>query len=329
MTKEKTLTELSEVAVVSAAGYRVQPVRFGAPLATPDKQGSGHAPRCGVVSVRFDDSDKLPDEAKIFLTRHQYPRGKQHVLLVRTGKEVNFDLPPGEYTMQIQARGFEPHRSLIEVDPQRPATVSASLKPRDFKPRTFEERLAKYGVNASKEQLVDLNVAPRTVRALNHAGGCCDERGFRMLYADDIATVKRWVGSDDARFGHGRPVFGALPRDEAVPQLEGDVDHRTLSRDQVEAVTAIANEYVHGNSRAVAKHEALLNAAMKVTTRDLAAKLFPLFFYRVVTIGAGATLEVGNGSAIFTCDELRIHKTGTLKPVNSVTIEVGKYVEFT
>jgi hypothetical protein len=101
-----------------------------------------------------------------------------------------------------------------------------------------------------------------------------------------------------------------------------------LSDEHVKAIVAIANEYVHGNSRSVQRYESVLNDAIKLTTRNLAAKLFPLFFYRVVTIGAGATLEVGNGSAIFTCDELRIHKTGKLKPVNSVTIEIGTYTEF-
>ena len=53
-----------------------------------------------------------------------------------------------------------------------------------------------------------------------------------------------------------------------------------------------------------------------------------IFFFNIVTIGPGATLEVGNGSAVFTCDELHVHKTGTLKPVGSVKIEIGTYKEF-
>jgi len=167
-------------------------------------------------------------------------------------------------------------------------------------------------------------VPAQTTRALDHE---TDERklGFAMLDADSIATVKQWIGSDDARFGHDRPVYGPLPDKKSLARLrDPHVDLAKLDPDEVKAVVAIAREYVEGNSKPVSQYAAILDQAIKATARSK----IPLYFYRVVTIGAGATLEVGNGSAIFSCDELRIHKTGKLRPVANVKIEIGTYTEF-
>lgn len=308
---------------VSARASAINLARPSLAARLGDKGAAGY----GVVVLSIHAEGSAPDEARLFFTRHQGVRGQQQMMKARTGKEFSVELPAGEYTLQIQARGFETYRTLVEVDAQRTAKVAATLMPRRTQPPTFEERLAKYGISAKEVEIGDLDVAPRTTHELNHAKGCCDGRGFRMLYADSISQMKRWIGSNDAKFGHDRPVFGALPPADLIPRLDGETDHRKLSAEQLQAITAIAREYVQGNSKAVQRYESLLDRAIKLTTRDF-AKLFPLYFYRIVTIGAGATLVVGNGSAIFSCDELRIHRTGKLKPVNSVTIEIGTWKEF-
>jgi hypothetical protein len=283
----------------------------------------------GKVNIRVTPAVGLPEEMKLFFTQHLSEHRKQDVFAARTGQDISVDLPAGEYTLQILARGFDTFRGLVNVDPQRPFAVDAVLRPSTKKmPSTFEERLAKYGIDASKTEIGELNILPRTTRVLNYRTDS-EKRGFHMLSADSIANFKQWVGSDDARFGHDRPVFGPLPALGRLAGLrQGGIDLRELSSDEINAVTAIAREYVHGNSKAVAQYEPLLNEAIRFTTRDFALKIIPLYFYRIVTIGAGATLEIGNGSAIFSCDELRIHKTGKLKPVDSVTIEIGTYTEF-
>lgn len=283
----------------------------------------------GKVKIRLKSpaGQTLPEEVKLFFTEHRGENRRQHVVTARTEKELSLDLPPGEYTMQIAARGFETVRGLVEVNPRKGFTVDAALKPRTRKVRTFEERLAKYGIDASKTEIGELNVPANTTLALNHQNDR-EKRGFKMLQADTITKVKEWIGSDDARFGHDRAVYGPLPDPKHLRRLDDDnIDLRELDSDEVRAVTALAREYIEGNSKAVARYEPVLSKAIKVGLHDAIAK-FPLYFYRVVTIGPGATLEVGNGSAIFSCDELRIHKTGKLKPVKSVTIEVGTYTEF-
>jgi hypothetical protein len=307
-----------------APGVATRPIDFATPT-KPADTGLGEA-GSGKVIVKLAPTTGLPEEVKLFFVQHLKERRKQQVFAAGTAQDICVELPRGEYTMQVLARGFETFRGLVQADPDRPFTVQASFKPRTKKPSTFAERLAKYGIDASKTEIVDLNVPARTTRALNHKTHC-DKHGFQMLSADSIAKFKQWIGSDDAKFGHDRPVFGPVPALKQVPQLS-ETGVRSINPDDANAITAIAREYVHGNSKAVAQYESLLNEAIKATTRVDMFKVIPLFFYRVVTIGPGATLEVGNGSAIFTCDELRIHKTGRLKPVNSVTIEVGTYTEF-
>jgi hypothetical protein len=163
--------------------------------------------------------------------------------------------------------------------------------------------------------------------SLNHRNDQ-EKRGFKMLESDNISTIKKWIGSDDARFGHDRPVYGPLPDQRSVTRLLADrVDFGKLESNEARAVMSIAHEYLQGNSSSVSQYESMLNNAISATVAFNLAK-FPLYFYRVVTIGPGATLEVGDGSAIFTCDELRVHKTGKLKPVANVTIEIGTYTEF-
>lgn len=286
-----------------------------------------YGPDRGTVKISLAAAGGLPEEVKLFFTEHRSENRKQHKITARTGKEVSVDLPSGEYTMQIAARGFETVRGLAEVDPKRPLSVEAALKPRQKKVLTFEERLAKYGINATATEIGDLNVPPGTTMSLNHQNDR-EKRGFKMLEADKISKIKEWVGSDDARFGHDRPVYGPLPDQKSVARLLADgVDFQKLAANEARAVMSIAREYVQGNSRAVSRYESVLNDAISATA-SLSLAQFPLYYYRVVTIGAGATLEVGNGSAIFTCDELRIHKTGKLKPVANVTIEIGTYTEF-
>lgn len=319
-------TSAISVTLGTAASARASAISFARPSAAT-RLGNKEATGYGALTLYIKAEGTPPDEVRLFFTRHQSVRGQQQMMQARTAKEFNVELPAGEYTLQVQARGFETYRTLVDVEAQRNAKVVATLVPRRTKPPSFEERLAKYGINAKETELADLDVAPRTTHELNHAKGCCDGRGFRMLYADSISQMKKWIGSHDGKFGHDRPVFGALPSPELIPELDGEMDHRKLSAEQHQAITAIAREYVQGNSKAVQRYEPLLDRAIKATTRDF-AKMFPLYFYRIVTIGAGATLVVGNGSAIFSCDELRIHRTGKLKPVNSVTIEIGTWKEF-
>jgi hypothetical protein len=285
-----------------------------------------YGPERGAVKIRLASAGGRPEELRLFFTEHRPQNRKQHAVAARMDTEVSVELPSGEYTMQILARGFETIRGLVDVDPKHPFVVDAMLKPREKRPRTFEERLAKYRIDASKTQIGDLTVPPGRTQALNSATDR-DRRSLTVLQTDSIAQIKEWIGSQDARFGHARPVFGALPDPKHLGRWRDGADLRALDPDEVKAVTSIAREYVHGNSRAVALYEPRLNEAIRRTVRDAMVNI-SVYFYRIVTVGAGATLEIGNGSAVFACDELRIHRTGSLQPVADVTIDIGTYREF-
>lgn len=297
-----------------------------AALQPPRDPSDPYGPDLGRVKIRLSAAT-LPAQVLITFTEHRAEQRKQRRIMAAGQPEVAVELPTGEYTLQVSAPGFEPVRSLVEISGKRAIDVSATLTPRSHKPSTFAERLRRYEIDATKEQLLDLNVPANTTWSLNYQTDDAP-RGFKMLQADSIAKVKRWVGSDDATFGHDRPVFGGGDRPLRAKLAAPKVDPQRLDPEDVRAVVAIGREYVEGNSRAVAHYEPLLNAALKLSAKDGLSKI-PLYFYKIVTIGAGATLVVGNGSAVFTCDELRIHKTGRLRPVANVKIEIGTYREFT
>jgi len=303
------------------------PIPQSAVEAASGAPSEGYGPESGTVKIRLSAASDLPDEVKLFFTEHRRHNRRQHQFVVRSGEDISVDLPSGEYTMQIQARGFETFRGLAEVDANGEVAIKATLNPRRKQVRTFEERIAKYGIDASKSEIGDLEVPRDTTLSLNHEKDQ-SKRGFKMLESNSIEQMKRWVGSDDAVFGHDRPVYGPLPDRTLLANVSKDrLDPQRLEPNEVAAVMAVAHEYVQGNSSSVQQYASLLNDAIAVAVQDGISK-FPLYFYRVVTIGPGATLEVGNGSAIFTCDELRVHKTGKLQPVANVTIEIGTYVEF-
>ncbi|WP_428312607.1 hypothetical protein [Hydrocarboniphaga sp.] len=279
-----------------------------------------YGPRRGKLQLRLSGGAH-PESLSLYFTEHRSEARRQHVIKVRSEKDLSVDLPSGEYSMQIRARGFETYRGLAVVDASKPAVIEATLKPSQSKPRSFEERLAVYGIDARQQRIVDLDVPRGQTRALN-AERDREQPGLVVLSAESIAQLKRWTGSDDGRFGHDRPIYGTLPDAEVLEALLRDkLQVERLKPREWTAVKALAREYLHGNSTSVSKYVPLLSQLIK-------AVRVPLYFYRVVTINAGATLEVGNGSAVFSCDELRIHKTGSLKPVNSVKIEIGTWKEF-
>jgi hypothetical protein len=280
-----------------------------------------YGPRRGKLQLRLSGGAN-PESLRLYFTEHRSESRRQHVIKVNSEKDLSVDLPSGEYSMQIQARGYETFRGLAVVDSNKPTAIEATLKPRNSKPRSFEQRLAVYGIDAKAQRIVDLDVPRGATRALN-AEQDREQPGLAVLSAESIAQLKLWTGSDDARFGHDRPIYGSLADADLLDTLLRDKPQlERLKPREWAAVKALAREYLHGNATSVAKYAPLLSQLVKAKLR------VPLYYYRVVTINAGATLEVGNGSAVFSCDELRIHTTGQLKPVNSVKIEIGSWKEF-
>lgn len=184
-----------------------------------------------------------------------------------------------------------------------------------------------YGLEVESLKIRSLDVPRGETMALNFMAHQ-NKDDYRLLSAKSITDIKRWIGSDDRYFGHNAPVYGPLPDVARVAELIAKSQERApISVSEIKLLDAIAHEYIHGNSRAVEQFSETLDTLIAVS-QPRGRIHIAIFFFNIVTIGPGATLEVGNGSAVFTCDELHIHRTGTLKPVGSVKIEVGTYREF-
>ena len=297
------------------------------PIPQGDIDDIPYGPERGTVNFSITASSALPAEITVFFTEHLQIR-RQHRFTVQSKKDISIELPTGEYTMQLLADGFDTVRGLVHVRRKQAFSFNAKLKSRVIHTLSFEERLKKYDFDVSQTDISDLNVPANTTISLNYQND--DEKlGFQMLQAKTVSQLKRWLGNDNKYIGHDRAVFGRLPEKKYLAKFDDPkTDLTTLETDELEALSALAHEFVHGNSDAVLKkYEGVVNRAMATRLQGGFSQV-PIYFYTQVTINAGATLEVGNGSSIFACDKLRIHTTGTLKPVGSVSIEIGTYEEF-
>jgi hypothetical protein len=262
------------------------------------------------VSVRDREGAVLRDKALLFFSEFRAFGRKQYRFEFAADQSMEADLPVGKYAMQVFVPGHETARQLVDLRPDAATKVQVTLDPRRSKPPSFEERLANYNLDLQKMQVNSLTLEAEKTLSLNYRTypGKAD---FVALRAQTVMDLKKWIGASDHFWGHDQPIYGPLPE----------------IANKKEALDRIAREYIHGNSVAVAKQAGALDALMASVNVKQVSRVY-IFFYNIVTINAGATLVIGNGSNVFTCDELRIHKTGVLKPVGTVKIEIGTYKEF-
>lgn len=289
-----------------------------------------YGPACGSVNLHFipRSGSRVRGKFTVFFTEHKPIQRRQHIFhFADVSDENEVKLSSGAYTLQIHVPGFETTRRLVEVEPEQSQTIDVPLVPRKQKVRSFAERLSHYGLYADSMKIQSLEVPQGETLALNYMTHR-NKDDFRILESKTIVDIKKWLGNDDKHLNHSSPVFGPL-RDisrvaERVRKSQG---RGSISADEIKALDAIANEYIHGNGRSVAQYVDVFDKLIVASQAEWKVSV-SIFFFNIVTIGPGATLEVGNGSAVFTCDELHIHKTGTLKPVGSMKIEIGTYKEF-
>jgi len=299
-------------------------------LDDPNQAVSPYGPEKGRVAlhVTYPTGSNPPKLLRVFLTEHLPALAKQHVFSLPGDRRMEVDVPSGEYSLQAVAPEFETMRALVNVVAGKTVGLEFSPAPRTTKARTFAEVLASYGINAQEVKPGPLDVKENSVKVLDCRAEDTSPAAFKMLEAKSIAELKAWTGSDDRVFGHTRPVFGRLPDAKVVAGLmQPKRDLRRLGPEEVEAVKALSKEYIAGNSQSVAKYAPLLNDMIAATKNEARIKI-PMYFFTIVTVGPGATLQLGNGSTLFACDVLRVHATGTVKAVNNVTIKVGTYQQY-
>ena len=291
-----------------------------------------YGPARGSVKLHLTprSGSRVHGKFTVFFTEHNPIQRHQHVVhFADVSDKGDVKLPSGVYTLQVHVPGFETTRRLVEVEPEQTQTIHVSLVPRKQKVRSFAERLSHYGLDAKSIKIKSLEVPQGETLALNYMTHR-DKDNFRILESKTIADIKKWIGSDDKHFNHSSPVLGKVQVHDIsrVAERVRKSEHPgKISVDEIKSLDVIANEYIHGNARSVAQYADVFDKLIVASQVEWKVRM-PIFFFNVVTIGPGATLEVGNGSAVFTCDELRIHKTGTLKPVGSMKIEIGTYKEF-
>jgi hypothetical protein len=139
---------------------------------------------------------------------------------------------------------------------------------------------------------------------------------LRHIPINTIDDLKLVFGHSDEFFPGASPRFG-----QVLATYPATVQPDTMT-DQFRAAL---REYVYGNSTTVTAWRAALN---NWVSRE--AIVVPVHFYGVVEVGPSATLDLGPGPAILTCDVLRVHFTGRVRARGSgpISIETGTFEEF-
>jgi hypothetical protein len=288
----------------------------GAAQVAPEPRPRGRSGRL-TVHLRRSDGAPFREPAVVLALEHRPAFAEQHRLETGGKETVSMELAEGHYSLQAIAADHAVARGVAQVRAGRGAEVSLTLVPQKAETPSLIERLKVYGIEVRPDEIQPLRVPPGEKLALD-ADRYRDTRVFRLLKPRSINDLKRWIGAPDGAFGHDQPRFGPVPRVD-VERLKDEPTQEVAG-----ALRAIAREYVHGNAKAVAQYEPALTRYL-LASRAIAISIF---FFNVVTINAGATLEIGKGSNVFVCDELRIHRDGTLLVVGEVRADIGRYVVF-
>jgi len=271
-----------------------------------------------VVHLRDEHDKPLDSKAVVFVMENKALHAAQHRLETNGAGTASGEFPGGAYSVQAVAEDHDVGRAFSQIRPGETTEVTVRLGRRKADNPTLAERLNVYGLDVGKLELQKLTV-PRGQQVALDSHEYRDRRSYTMLTPQSISDMKRWIGTPDAVFGHDEPRFGPVPKLDV-----GDVKQAgQIPRESVSALRAIANEYIHGNSKAVKKYELLLNTLL--ASRD---DIISIFFFTEVTIGDGAVLEIGRNSNVFACDILHVHVNGILSVVGDVRADIGSYREF-
>ncbi|HVJ52093.1 MAG TPA: hypothetical protein VM689_06515 [Aliidongia sp.] len=262
----------------------------------------------GLLAFEVEDEfGRPPAPALHLLLSENVPRfGRQYRVKARSGAgEVGGCFPAGCYTAQILAEHYGVMREAVRLEPGTSVRIRLRLDPHCFVEPTLEQRLALYGLPLDR-------LRPLTVRAGERVRLDCrsnsDPRHFVLLQPNSVRELKRWIGAPDAAFAGDTPRFGPVP------------DPSQLS--------AIAREFIHGNSRAVRAFEALLDArlcGLDDPFQDLVP--VPVFLFADVVVEDGGLLEIGIGSRVFFCDTLTMYPQGVVRVGGEVRADIGTYIQ--
>ena len=297
---------------------------------SPDaRPGYGARPERVVARVR-DEQGKPVKGRKLLLISEHRPNGKRQRKVVFDGTEdFEVDVAPGAYSVQVFAEGRGVGRAAAVVKPGEALALDFALgkvDPKSWK-KTDEQRLAVYGLTPADTPLEPLTLDAGQQMKLDNKPKV-KFPGYKQLFAKNVDELKRFVGSKDEVFGHAHPRFGDLPvLSEDLTRVRSKKDEFVAASPEVKrGLERVADEYVYGNSKAVAQLKPVLDKY--VSAIFVKGIYVASFFYGVVTINANSVLELGSVSTVLFASVLRIHVTGKLKIVGPCKVDVGRVEEF-
>ena len=280
-----------------------------------------------VIRLRDENGHPVRTRTVALVMEHKPIAAAQYRFDSEDKDEISADLVAGGYTVQIYAVKHNVARHFARIEPDKTTEIDVTLIPKEgeFVKSTMAERLAVYGLAADKLSIQDLSVKRGEYLELD-ARRYPDDRSFTRLYARSANDIKTWLGAPDGAFGHDQPIFGPVP---ALDKLSPEAlkESYRLEPEARTTLAATAREFIHGNSKSVSQYEGMIDNQFKMRFPE--GLLVSIFHFLTVTIGAGATLEIGGSTSVFFANRLRIHKTGTLSVVGTVKADIGTYEEFT
>jgi len=296
-----------------------------------------YGPASGIVvfQIHRNTSDG-GKPVSVLLTEHK-PVGKKQYQYSFDQTTEEIRIPGGVYTLQAVLAGYEVYRSLVTVQPDTKTEVLIDFKKaRPYQPGGFESLLQPYGMKATDIKHKTLHVKRDKKVVLNSAH--LDLLTTKTLQATSISDIKKWIGKDDKYFPGDVPAFGEIPgladfkpaqiekaeKGSLLTQyLQSPATSRQIGSGPVAIFGAIANEYIYGNSKSVRQYEPLLSKMVSVYKFPLNA-----VFADTIIVEPGATLELGTGCNILTCNVLKVSRTGTVRVTAQAKIQATTYETF-
>jgi hypothetical protein len=184
-------------------------------------------------------------------------------------------------------------------------------------PDDTEKRASVYGLGLDKLLDDSVVVSPGAYVRLTAEQIKQSETGLARLQPTDIDDVKQWIGVPDELAARRACCPPQLP---FLPGVDSAAEFRKLPPQDKLAVRQLANAYVNGDSRPLARHKELLAHVLD------RAVIAGVFLRQDIDIHRGAVLEVDRSVKILFARHIRIYRGGLLKlkgdtKVDCVSIE--------
>src|SRR5262252_7799722 len=163
-----------------------------------------------VLKIRDRSGNPIRATGILLLAESKALGRKQYRFERSAAEPIVVEVPAAGYSMQFYVPEHETARQFVDLQPGRVTELSLTLEPRTTRRRSFEERLAKYDLDAKAIRTRPLTLDRDQGINLNYHTHR-EKSDFAILRASSVEQLKKWVGNPDHIWGHDRPVYGPLP----------------------------------------------------------------------------------------------------------------------